>query len=219
MTRAPIAEAWWPTDRQPSAGRARKHEVVDDLRRLMTAVAQFDPEVADPADLEALARAIRTARDAAGALPDLRAGGASAATTGDDNASLFERSPLTGRANPLATPLVLTYDDDGVTRGSASYDEKFEGPRGTVHGGFVIAAFDDLVGVAQGASGFAGKTARLAVDLRRPTPLHERIDYEGGVDRVDGRKIWAWGRSYCDGELLAEAEGLLIGPRRDAAST
>ncbi len=218
MTRAPIAEAWWPADPQPSARRTRKHGLVDDLRHLMTDVAQFDPDAAAPADLEALAAAIRTARAAAGALPDLRAGGASAATTGDENASLFERSPLTGRANPLATPLVLTYED-GVTRGSTSYDEKFEGPPGTVHGGFVIAAFDDLVGVAQVASGFAGKTARLAVDLRRPTPLHERIDYEGGVDRVDGRKIWAWGRSYCDGELLAEAEGLLIGPRASSSST
>lgn len=218
MTRAPIAEAWWPSDRAASVGRTRKHALVDDLRDLMTAVAQFDPEVAAPDDLDALAAALATARDAAGALPDLREDGGSAATTDDANASLFERSPLTGRANPLATPIVLTYDE-GVTRGSATYDEKFEGPPGTVHGGFVVAAFDDLVGVAQVASGFAGKTARLAVDLRRPTPLHARIDYEGGVDRVDGRKIWAWGRSYCNGELLAEAEGLLIGARPKSSST
>jgi hypothetical protein len=46
--------------------------------------------------------------------------------------------------------------------------------------------------------------------MRRPTPLSRAIDYEGGVDRVDGRKIHAWGRSTCDGELLAEAEGIFI---------
>ena len=48
--------------------------------------------------------------------------------------------------------------------------------------------------------------------MRRPTPLNKRIEYEAGVDRVDGRKIFVWGRSTCEGELLADAEIVFIAP-------
>ena len=65
---------------------------------------------------------------------------------------------------------------------------------------------------AQMASGKAGFTGTLTIKMRRPTPLGERIDYEAGVDRVEGRKIWCWGKARCDSQLLAEAEGLFISP-------
>jgi acyl-coenzyme A thioesterase PaaI-like protein len=82
-----------------------------------------------------------------------------------------------------------------------------------VHGGFVIAAFDDLLGVAQAASGTAGFTGTLTVRLVARTPLHERIDYEAGVQERSGRKVTVWGRSTLNGELLAEATGIFIAPR------
>ena len=40
-----------------------------------------------------------------------------------------------------------------------------------------------------------------------------RIDYEDGVERVDGRKIYVWGTSECEGERLGEAEILFIAPK------
>ena len=107
---------------------------------------------------------------------------------------------------------MLEFDGD-LTCGHATYGEVFEGPPGLVHGGFVISAFDDLLGVAQAASRMAGLTGTLEVRLRRGTPLHRRIDYEAGVASVAGRKITAWGRSLLDGEVLAEATGIFIQPR------
>jgi acyl-coenzyme A thioesterase PaaI-like protein len=83
-----------------------------------------------------------------------------------------------------------------------------------VHGGFVAAAFDDLMGSAQTLSGIAGYTGTLTVKMLRPTPLLRRIDYEAGVDRVEGRKIYVWAHSTCDGERLAEADIVFIAPRR-----
>ena len=77
----------------------------------------------------------------------------------------------------------------------------------------MAAAFDDLLGSAQTLSGSAGYTGTLTVRMLRPTPLGKRIDYEAGVERVEGRKIWAWGTSSCDGERLAEASILFIAPR------
>jgi hypothetical protein len=77
----------------------------------------------------------------------------------------------------------------------------------------VAAAFDDLLGFAQIASGTAGYTGTLTVRMRQPTPLYEMIDYDAGVDRVEGRKIWVSGRSWCGDELLADCEILFIQPR------
>jgi acyl-coenzyme A thioesterase PaaI-like protein len=82
-----------------------------------------------------------------------------------------------------------------------------------LHGGFVAAAFDDLLGFAQMASGQAGYTGRLTVRMRRPTPLNVRVDYEAAVDAVDGRKIVVSGKATVDGTVVAEADCLFVAPR------
>ena len=82
-----------------------------------------------------------------------------------------------------------------------------------MHGGFVAAAFDDVLGCAQMKSGRAGYTGTLTIKMLRPTPLGKRIDYAAGVDHVDGRKIYVWGTSECEGERLGEAEILFIAPK------
>ncbi len=86
-----------------------------------------------------------------------------------------------------------------------------------MHGGFVAAAFDDLLGTAQTLSGSAGFTGTLTVKMIRPTPLNKRIDYEAGVEGVEGRKIHVWGTSSCEGDLLAEAAIVFIAPKGGAA--
>jgi len=124
----------------------------------------------------------------------------------------LERSGIVGASNPLAAPLHLALDGDRVI-GWATYPQQYEGPPGCVHGGFVAAAFDDLLGAAQTLSGTAGFTGTLSVRMVRPTPLLERIDYEGGVKGVEGRKIFAWGRARASGEVVAEAEAVFIAPK------
>jgi hypothetical protein len=69
------------------------------------------------------------------------------------------------------------------------------------------------MGSAQTLSGIAGHTGTLTVKMLRPTPLNKRIDYRAGVDHVEGRKIFVWAHSSCDGERLAEAEIVFIAPR------
>ena len=46
--------------------------------------------------------------------------------------------------------------DPEITRGHAVWTDAYEGPTHCLHGGFVAAAFDDLLGCAQMASGYAG---------------------------------------------------------------
>jgi acyl-coenzyme A thioesterase PaaI-like protein len=203
--------AWFPVDDAPSPRRLRKHALADEVRALVADVLYLDVEGTDDEALAEAEARLTDARKAIASLPDIRGKGGVYGNRGD--ASLFERSPLSGRCNALAAPLVLEFDGDR-TIGHATYGEAYEGPPGSVHGGYVISAFDDLLGVAQAASGTAGFTGTLSVRLVARTPLHERIDYEAGVESHSGRKVTAWGRSTLNGKVLAEATGIFIAPRQ-----
>ncbi len=123
--------------------------------------------------------------------------------------AFFDHSPFIGLANPMSPPMTLRYERDRVVC-DVAFGSAYEGPPGCVHGGYVAAAFDELLGAAQSLSGTQGMTAHLGVDYRRPTPLHTPLRLEGWLDRREGRKIWARGTIVADGELRAEAEALFI---------
>jgi acyl-coenzyme A thioesterase PaaI-like protein len=121
----------------------------------------------------------------------------------------FDWSPILGLSNPLAAPIVARIDGDVVV-GEARFGSAYEGPPGCLHGGFVAAAFDEILGMAQSLSGQMGMTATLRVRYLRPTPLHQDLRFEGRLVSVDGRKVTTAGTLSSHGELLAEAEGLFI---------
>jgi acyl-coenzyme A thioesterase PaaI-like protein len=130
-----------------------------------------------------------------------------------DPYAFFDNSPIIGVANPLAPPLKMTVQEiDGATVvvGTANYGGAYEGPPGCVHGGYVAAAFDEVLGMTQSITGQPGMTGTLNVRYKRPTPLHADLRFEGRVERVDGRKIFTVGRSFLGDELLCEAEALFI---------
>jgi len=200
-----------PTDPTEDAPLARKHRLVRETKRLVELVAHLDADDADPAAIDTLSDAVADVADRLEPLPSLHAYGGLSLTPGHQGA-LLERSGISGRCNPLAAPVQWAPDGE-ILRGWATYSPAYEGPVGHVHGGFVAAAFDDLMGCAQMASGIAGYTGTLTVKMLRPTPLGRRIDYTAGVDRVDGRKIYVWGTSECDGERLGECQIVFIAPR------
>jgi len=121
----------------------------------------------------------------------------------------FDYSPLIGRSNPLAPPLTMSVDGKMV-RGTAVFGAAYEGPPGHVHGGFVAAAFDEVLGFAQSMGGNPGMTGTLTIRYRKPTPLHREIRMEGEIVRIEGRKIFTTGRMFAGDLLTAEAEGLFI---------
>lgn len=131
---------------------------------------------------------------------------------GDDDPeryAFFDHSPFIGLANPLSPPMQLDYSADRVV-GRVTFGSAYEGPPGCVHGGYVAAAFDELLGATQSLSGTQGMTAHLEVDYRRPTPLNVPLVLEGWLERRQGRKIWARGTLGAAGEVRAEAEALFI---------
>jgi acyl-coenzyme A thioesterase PaaI-like protein len=141
-------------------------------------------------------------------------GFAEAANVGGAQAAFFDHSPLIGRANPLAPPLEITVEDDRVV-GEVTFGSPYEGPPGCVHGGYVAAAFDEVLGAAQSLSGRPGMTGTLTVRYRQPTPLHTPLRFVGVLTGVEGRKIFTRGESWAGDQLTAEAEGIFVSVPRE----
>jgi len=119
------------------------------------------------------------------------------------------RSPLVGEISPLAPPVEWDLVDGRIV-GHGTYHAAYQGPPGYVHGGWVALTFDEILGMANIASGHPAMTGTLKVRYLRPTPLHQRVDLEGWTERIEGRRIVAKGTMTVDGVLTAEAEGLFV---------
>lgn len=131
------------------------------------------------------------------------------ANIGDDPHASFELSPFIGRANPLSPPITLRDEGDAVVA-TGVFGAAYEGPPGCVHGGYVAAAFDELLGATQSLSGAPGMTGTLTVRYRSPTPLHTELRMVGRIRTIEGRKIFTDGTIHAGDRLCAEAEGIFI---------
>ncbi len=120
-----------------------------------------------------------------------------------------EYSPLIGRANPIAPLMHFTIDPPRV-RAEVTFGSAYEGPPGSVHGGLVAAAFDEVMGAAQAITGNPGMTGSLTINYRSPTPLHEPLVCEAHTERIEGRKIFVVATLHAGDRLCAEATGLFI---------
>lgn len=135
--------------------------------------------------------------------------GAAEASVSGDPRSFVDFSPLVGPANPLAPPLRVDVHEGEVV-GRGVFGDAYEGPPGCLHGGFIAAAFDEVLGFAQSLTGRPGMTGRLVIHYRSPTPLHHELVFRGRVDRVEGRKIHTVATLHAGNRLCAEAEALFV---------
>jgi acyl-coenzyme A thioesterase PaaI-like protein len=87
-----------------------------------------------------------------------------------------------------------------------------EGPPGGVHGGFVAALLDQLLGAANIAYGVGAMTAELIIRYRKPTPIGVPLTLQARTDSIDDRRVHASGEILADGVVTAEARGLFIRP-------
>jgi hypothetical protein len=131
------------------------------------------------------------------------------------------RSPVVGEASPLSPRIdwESTTDDSGrvVVEGRGTFGAPYEGPPSFVHGGWIACAFDEMLGIANIASGNPGMTARLTVHYRRPTPLFRELRFRAWVDRVEGRRIMSRAAVWDGDTMTAEADGIFVQPRPELA--
>lgn len=95
-------------------------------------------------------------------------------------------------------------------RGSFLVTEHHQGAPGLAHGGVIAAAVDEAMGFLLWLLATPAVTAHMEVDYRRPVPVGSRLDLEGEVERVEGRKIFARMTGRIDGEVAVEARALFV---------
>ena len=202
---------WDPSSAKVSSAWEQKRRLADAMRlvieRLVASNAPEDELRRAAEQLERYAEHLQTH-------PRLRhfQGFAESANAGDVGA-FFDQSPLIGLANPLAPPIRLAKTGERSAEGRVVFGSAYEGPPGCVHGGFVAAAFDELLGFTQSLGGSPGFTGTLVVRYRMPTPLHTELRFEGTIDRVEGRKTFASGRVFAGERLCAESEAIFVSAR------
>ncbi len=132
-----------------------------------------------------------------------------AANAGKREDPLYDHSPMIGIGNPLAPPMTFIEAEDRIVA-LVHFGQAYEGPPGCVHGGYVAAAFDEVLGATQSLSGAPGMTGTLTVRYERPTPLLTDLRFEGVMVGVERRKIFVEGACYAGEDLTATAKGTFI---------
>lgn len=127
-----------------------------------------------------------------------------------------------GVANPYG--LQLRFNESGPGEVTAEYTvpERYQGYPGVVHGGIVAAMLDEVCGRAHmgGDPPRFMFTARLEIRYRHNVPVGKPLRLVGRVARSKTRIATASGEIFdAEGDLLAEAEALLVDVPPDTVST
>ena len=177
-------------------------------RELLDLMVRLDTDSAIAADLEG-----RLAALVADLRPHAKEPEAMIPTGINRPRGYLDRSPVTGRLNPMAPPVVMSIQGQSVTS-TVTLGLAYQGPPGRVHGGWVATLLDHLMGCASGSVATTWVFTRsLTVEYDHAVPLYEELEVEAHVAEVDGRKIWIEGSISAGGQVCARARGLWLGPR------
>ncbi|MFT5444365.1 MAG: acyl-coenzyme A thioesterase PaaI-like protein [Myxococcota bacterium] len=195
--------------------KASGNEMWEQKRRLADAmrlvIERLVPSNAPAEELRLAAEGLERYAEALKAHPRLvKVMGHSETANAGNVGAFFDQSPLIGLANPLAPPITIGKSGPRSAAASVTFGSAYEGPPGSVHGGFVAAAFDEVLGFVQSLSGNPGMTGTLTIRYRKPTPLHQALRIDAEWVRSEGRKTFCEGRIIVDGVVTAEAEGIFV---------
>ena len=122
------------------------------------------------------------------------------------------RMDLPVRGNILTIPMSAHKTDDGRMQGWARFGRFHLGRNGAVHGGSLGMLFDTVLGLT--AAVLSGsrrqRTAYLKINYRNIVPIEKELQFDAGIDQVDGRKIFVSGRLTDGDTLLTEADALFV---------
>jgi len=203
-----MEQSWDSSNATNDEKWVQKRRLADAMRLV---IDRLVPSNAPEAELRTAAEALERYAEQLKKHPRLeRVMGHAETATAGNVAAFFDQSPLIGLANPLAPPIRISRSGETSALGTATFGTAYEGPPGSVHGGFVAAAFDEVLGFVQSLGGNPGFTGTLKIIYRAPTPLHTELRFTCELDRVEGRKTFCVGQLYAGELLCAEAEGIFV---------
>jgi acyl-coenzyme A thioesterase PaaI-like protein len=122
------------------------------------------------------------------------------------------RMDLPVRGNILTVPISSRKTDDGRIQGTARFARFHLGRNGAVHGGSLGMLFDTVLGLT--GSVLTGnprqRTAYLKINYRNIVPIEKELQFDAGVDRVDGRKVFVSAQLTDGDTLLSDADALFV---------
>ncbi|MHB8189167.1 MAG: PaaI family thioesterase [Ferrimicrobium sp.] len=183
----------------------RQGELARSLRRLARMASDIEASEEELVEVVSQIDAVTTS------LGKLEEGGWNGRS--DSPRRLLLHSPVSGLLNPFAPPIVLRVESiEGREEvvGDVCFDAAFEGPPGHVHGGWLAAAFDEVIGFAQSLTGLPGMTATLTINYERPTPLFQEVEFRGRIVRVEGRKRFGEGEVRWKNRTTARATAVFV---------
>jgi acyl-coenzyme A thioesterase PaaI-like protein len=124
---------------------------------------------------------------------------------------------LIGLRNPVAPPLVINHDPDGLVWSEFILGAAYEGPPGNVHGGVCSLILDHVLGATAHQPARPAYTGTLTLRYRRRTPLGRPLRAQAHIERTEGLKTFAVGHLADEDGITVEAEGVFIHPKQNPA--
>jgi acyl-coenzyme A thioesterase PaaI-like protein len=121
---------------------------------------------------------------------------------------------VVGVRNPVAPPLVIHHDADGLVWSEFALGAAYEGPPEHVHGGVCALVLDHVLGATAHQPGRPAYTGTLTLRYRRRTPLGRPLRAQAHVERTEGVKTFAIGHLADEAGVTVEAEGVFIHPKQ-----
>jgi hypothetical protein len=188
--------------------------LAEDLRRVNAALALHELAPEQLAEAARLAHALRGALEGPRRAPWYDHDPVSPFASAGARSSYSDMSPLRGLRNPLAPPIRIERgaraDGSPCIVGHVVLSRAYEGPPHGVHGGFVAALFDEVLGAALGLAPPPGVTATLEVRYRNVTPIEQELRFEAWIAEDRGRRIVIQATCHAGELLTASAKGLFV---------
>ena len=126
-----------------------------------------------------------------------------------DGGIYADRNFMLGVCNPLAPPMVVEDDPNGVT-GEVTLSYAYEGPPGAAHGGVVAALIDQIFGSLMVRSDIPSMTGKLTVRYHKPTPLKKKLQLKAWVKEEQGKSILCEAQLHFEETLIASADCMMV---------
>jgi hypothetical protein len=127
-----------------------------------------------------------------------------------DGRTIAWGNAVVGLRNPVAPPLVLHHEPDGLVWSEFVLGAPYEGPPEHVHGGVSALILDHVLGATAHRAGRPAYTGTLTLRYRRRTALGRQLRAQAHIERTEGVKTFAVGHLADEEGVTVEAEGVFI---------
>lgn len=185
--------------------------LAESIRRLIDVSIRSD---ADPATVAAAKSKIDCAADE---LSQRLQPGSFGVHHTPDGQTIAWGNVVVGVRNPVAPPLVIHHEPDGLVWSEFVLGAAYEGPPQHVHGGVCALVLDHVLGATAHQPGRPAYTGTLTLRYLRRTPLGRPLRAQAHVERTEGAKTFSLGHIADEDGVTVEAEGVFIHPKRPSA--